>query len=117
MIMIRKDITMRVDKRYIYFIDLLSDIYENRDLLNFEKEIALLEHVSGIDIDALFVIIKDTIFPGTPAYKITNSDYLHVKKLLNDWGIEVDSKFTQKLQDLYYIEEITMKHKGDNDEA
>jgi len=93
---------MSVDKQYIYFIDLLSDVYENKDVLNFEKEIDSLEYVSGIDIDVLFDIIKDTIFPGTPIYKITNSDYLHVKKLLNDRGIKVDSKFTQKLQDIYY---------------
>jgi hypothetical protein len=95
-------ISNKIGEAMFYLIDITMDILNNQDIIDYKKDIKIIENIIGVDFDKLKTksILK---FLKKEKYNMTVNNYIEVyNEVKNIVDIKNLNKNVSRLENMYY---------------
>lgn len=95
-------ISNKIGEAMFYLIDITMDIFNNQDIIDYKKDIKIIENIIGVDFDKLKTksMLK---FLKKKNYNMTVNNYIEIYNEVKDIvDIKNLNKNVSKLETMYY---------------
>ena len=96
-------ISNKIGEAMFYLIDITMDILNNQDIIDYKKDIKIIENIIGVDFDKLKTksMLK---FLKKANYNMTVNNYIEIyNEVKNIVDIQSLNKNVSRLENIYYI--------------